>query len=75
MHAAAEMQEWDSTTKPVSMLLGSLVHWADPCVCSWVIPGAVLVDSLLVQAVDAVPKGLLGSSVDVLHRCPISLMR
>lgn len=38
-------------------------------------PGAVLTGSLPVQATNAVPKGLLGSSLDVLHTHPISLMR
>lgn len=75
LHAVAETRPRDSMPKPASMLLCSLVHWADQCVCGRVIPGTVLTGPLPVQAVDAVPKELLGSSVHVLHTHPISLMR
>lgn len=57
---------WQHSTLSWSMCL-----WE----CILVTPGAVLTGSLPVQATNAVPKGLLGSSLDVLHTHPISLMR
>jgi len=63
----------------VSMLLGTLEHQVHPRVLAnavWQhLEQGLLTGSLPVKATNAVPEGLLGSPLDVLHTHPISLMR
>lgn len=78
LHTAAEMQECHGMAKSVSILLGSWVHLADPWVLNavwWHQEHCLQIHCLYRQQRQSQRDWLLGSSLDVLHTYPVSLMR